>query len=320
MAATLVVPNYWRPGAEDWRRWRLAPWQRINRLWGMICMSRKETLVRTLDAYFGPAKCPFTPRTYVYAEIITSQTWPSLVSSRPYWLLKTAAHRGQGLKLVGASELLAASRGAAGGASESVARAADSSDDHAGGTGESVASLRACSVEDARSAEEAVKALGNLAANENHAHKIVEAGGAHALVRNISAEGATKSMVAACCEALAAMIDHDKPRTLIVQGGAVGALANVILNGSAAHKEAVGSVLVSLCVDLDLSEAAVREGVLESLPVHGDSTQACVTVVEILGPNLVCNTCARCASALTQALETTQSAPDPAKRPRFVCF
>ena len=34
--------------------------------------------------------------------------------------------------------------------------------------------LRACSVEDARSAEEAVKALGNLAANENHAHKIVE--------------------------------------------------------------------------------------------------------------------------------------------------
>ena len=37
--------------------------------------------------------------------------------------------------------------------------------------------MRACSVEDARSAEEAVKALGNLAANENHAHKIVEAGG-----------------------------------------------------------------------------------------------------------------------------------------------
>ena len=21
-AATLVVPNYWRPGAPDWRRWR----------------------------------------------------------------------------------------------------------------------------------------------------------------------------------------------------------------------------------------------------------------------------------------------------------
>lgn len=52
-AATIVVPNYWRPGAPDWRTWHLAPWQRINRLWGMAAISRKESLVRTLDSYFG---------------------------------------------------------------------------------------------------------------------------------------------------------------------------------------------------------------------------------------------------------------------------
>ena len=50
-AAVLVVPNYWKPGAADWRTWRLAPWQRINRLWGMYFISRKETLARTLDEH-----------------------------------------------------------------------------------------------------------------------------------------------------------------------------------------------------------------------------------------------------------------------------
>ena len=114
-AATLVVPNYWRPGAADWRTWRLAPYQRINRLWGMYRLSRKETLVRTLDAQYGRGRCPFTPRTYVYSEMITSSTWKALVASQPTWLLKTSAHKGQGLRLVDADDLLTASAPSVGG-------------------------------------------------------------------------------------------------------------------------------------------------------------------------------------------------------------
>lgn len=50
------------------------------------------------------------PPTYVYAEIRTSNGFASLVASHPHWLLKTSAHRGQGLKLVSAPALLAASQ------------------------------------------------------------------------------------------------------------------------------------------------------------------------------------------------------------------
>ena len=102
-AATLVVPNYWRPGAEDWRKWRLLPYQRINRLWGMISISRKETLVKTLDAHYGRAGCPFTPPTYSYEELrkASSRTeWKERIEAHPHWLLKTSAHRGQGLRVV----------------------------------------------------------------------------------------------------------------------------------------------------------------------------------------------------------------------------
>lgn len=64
--------------------------------------------MRTLDAHFGRASCPFTPPTYVVAEMRTSKTWGQLVASQHHWLLKTSAHRGQGLKLVQSTTLLAA--------------------------------------------------------------------------------------------------------------------------------------------------------------------------------------------------------------------
>ena len=64
-AAVMIVPNYWRPDAADWRRWRLAPYQRINRLWGMHCISRKETRSSqiapptiSLSLQYSGGKCP----------------------------------------------------------------------------------------------------------------------------------------------------------------------------------------------------------------------------------------------------------------------
>lgn len=106
-AAVMVQPNFWRPGAEDWREWRLAPYQRINRLWGMRCISLKETLMRTLDAHYGVAKCPFAPPTFVLDELKTSAHFGALISSRRDWLLKKSLHRGQGVRVVSSAALLA---------------------------------------------------------------------------------------------------------------------------------------------------------------------------------------------------------------------
>lgn len=42
--AVLVVANYWKPGAIDWRTYRLAPFQRVNRFWGMEVISKKDAV------------------------------------------------------------------------------------------------------------------------------------------------------------------------------------------------------------------------------------------------------------------------------------
>lgn len=107
-AAVMIVPNYWRPDAADWRRWRLAPYQRINRLWGMDSISRKESLLRTLNEHFGTTKCPFTPETYLLEEVRLSATFPELLATRREWLLKTAVHRGKGIRMVSSPVLHAA--------------------------------------------------------------------------------------------------------------------------------------------------------------------------------------------------------------------
>ena len=82
--------------------------QRINRIWGMRCISLKETLMRTLDGHFGTARCPFTPPTYALGDIRTSANFRQLIASRSAWLLKQSLHRGQGVHVVSSAGLLAA--------------------------------------------------------------------------------------------------------------------------------------------------------------------------------------------------------------------
>lgn len=110
VATVLVVPNH---GHVDWRKWPLSPLQRINRLWGMMHMSRKGALHHTLDAHYGTAGCPFTPTTHDLEELVRhdGRGVRRLVSSQQTWLLKAQAHRGQGVRLVGSPTLLAALTG-----------------------------------------------------------------------------------------------------------------------------------------------------------------------------------------------------------------
>ena len=112
-ATVLIVPSYMKLSAPDWRKWRLSPLQRINRLWGMELLSRKNELHRTLKAaYRHRGGCPFVPRTLDWPEVrqLISRRdgqWERLVTSRRAWLLKTTAHRGNGLRLVRSEVLLA---------------------------------------------------------------------------------------------------------------------------------------------------------------------------------------------------------------------
>jgi hypothetical protein len=46
----IFAPNFWSPGAPDWRGWRLLSSQRINRVWGIDHVSNKTKLVETIDA------------------------------------------------------------------------------------------------------------------------------------------------------------------------------------------------------------------------------------------------------------------------------
>ena len=54
----IVTPNYWKPRAQDWRQWRLSPAQRINRMWGMEAVSKKDRLVHPLERRYGVGLCP----------------------------------------------------------------------------------------------------------------------------------------------------------------------------------------------------------------------------------------------------------------------
>lgn len=74
----LIVPNYWKPGAEDWRAFRLAPYQRINRFWGMKVLSKKDMLVTTLSTR---NKAPADPRCSLTAD---SRSLPSNGLHTPY--------------------------------------------------------------------------------------------------------------------------------------------------------------------------------------------------------------------------------------------
>ena len=109
-ASLLITPNYWADGATDWREWRLAPHQRLARRWGMKRLSQKTSLHRTLSAHYGEAGCPFLPETHDWHTLRSTDGWADVVRSRPFWLLKTNQHQGQGVKLTSADDLIAATR------------------------------------------------------------------------------------------------------------------------------------------------------------------------------------------------------------------
>ena len=65
----IVTPNYWKPRAQDWRQWRLSPAQRINRMWGMEAVSKKDRLVHTLERRYGVGQCPLMPASFRWREL-----------------------------------------------------------------------------------------------------------------------------------------------------------------------------------------------------------------------------------------------------------
>ena len=109
----IVTPNYWKPRAQDWRQWRLSPAQRINRMWGMEAVSKKDRLVQTLERRYGVGLCPLMPASFRWRELARRHDWRRVVSNASHWMLKTTAHRGQGLRLVSSEDLLRAEDGAA---------------------------------------------------------------------------------------------------------------------------------------------------------------------------------------------------------------
>ena len=116
--AVLVVPNYWKPGAENWRTWRLAPSQRINRVWGMMALAVKDSLVDTLRAHTELTGRLLLPRSYIWSELRRTP------AGAAWWRTRAAGcsrrrRRGQGLRLVTSQELLAG--GDSGGVGASLA-------------------------------------------------------------------------------------------------------------------------------------------------------------------------------------------------------
>ena len=109
-ATVLVVPSKPRTASQDWPRWALTPAQRINRVWGMRHLARKDGLHQMLDAHWGSTRCPFAPATFDWAELRLRplDALTSLLQSRSRWILKTTAHRGKGVRLVQTTELLRA--------------------------------------------------------------------------------------------------------------------------------------------------------------------------------------------------------------------
>jgi hypothetical protein len=117
-AALIVGPRaaeFWKillnSDAPSWTRWRLAPHQRISRRWGMHVLATKSGLVRTLSAHWSPKPCPFLPETHVWASLRASDGWEAQVRSRPAWIIKTNAHRGDGILQVTSEELVRAAGG-----------------------------------------------------------------------------------------------------------------------------------------------------------------------------------------------------------------
>ena len=110
-ATVLIVPSYWRRRVEDWRKWPLNHLQRVNRMWGMHHVSSKGGLARTLEMVYGEAKCPFTPPTYQFQLLRGRRSEAdlrALLLARPMWILKTAAHRGQGVRIANSPDLVRA--------------------------------------------------------------------------------------------------------------------------------------------------------------------------------------------------------------------
>jgi hypothetical protein len=99
----LLVPNYWRAGAPDWRQFRLLPSQRISRHWGMSTISQKRNLMQTLNDHYGVARCPFLPASYSWQALKALPDWRERVGANSHWLLKRNKHRGQVSALVGRS-------------------------------------------------------------------------------------------------------------------------------------------------------------------------------------------------------------------------
>ena len=121
----LVTPNYWKPHAQDWRQWRLSPAQRINRMWGMEAVSKKDKLVQTLERRYGMGACPLMPASFRWSELARTGGWRRVVSNATLWMLKTTAHRGQGLRLVSSEEVLRAAEGGRSSAAYPAALAGD---------------------------------------------------------------------------------------------------------------------------------------------------------------------------------------------------
>ena len=91
----MLMPTYWRDGAVDWRELHITADRRINRMWGMAHLSKKRSLVGTLNDHFGLAACPFLPPSYTWKELMSLPDWKERLARAPRWMLKSNEHRGQ---------------------------------------------------------------------------------------------------------------------------------------------------------------------------------------------------------------------------------
>ena len=88
-------------------RVELAPWQKVNHVWGIGAVSKKVELLRTLEAHFGARGCPFVPTSYAWRQLLALPDWQAVVRAQPRWMVKTSRHRGEGVNLLTAEQVLA---------------------------------------------------------------------------------------------------------------------------------------------------------------------------------------------------------------------
>ena len=125
--------------------------------------------------------------------------------------------------------------------------------------------VRTCSVADAATAENAAKALGDLAST-GYATHVVEAGGAQAMTQLVvAARPSDNEMVKVICDGLSHLIDHVHVRRRMLAEGIVRHLVAAIISGPEAHHAAIGSLLISICVQSECAEIVVQEGALRAL-------------------------------------------------------